>query len=173
MFHAYSGCDAISVFSGKGKKSAWRAWQIYDDIKEVFLYWPNIPSSGWMSKNWLLSCTTNPVLWAPLTRREKELFCHENRGMEKLSPTQDALLQHIKRAVHQAGVRASSTQTQQVVPSPQDYAWTRDSGSWVPVWLTIGEVSEACKELIIWFCKGDCSTCSCDNTNLGCSPLCK
>ncbi|KAJ8359070.1 hypothetical protein SKAU_G00155950 [Synaphobranchus kaupii] len=68
--------------------------------------------------------------------------------MEKLPPTQDALLQHMKRAIYQAGVWATSTQIQQVIPSPQDYGWTKESGSWMPVWLTIPEVSRACRELI-------------------------
>ena len=35
MFHAYSGCDTTSAFSGKGKKSVWLAWQAYDEATEV------------------------------------------------------------------------------------------------------------------------------------------
>ena len=103
----------------------------------------------------------------------KELFCHEIRAMEKLPPTQDALLQHIRRAVYQAGIWATSTQTQKVIPFPQDYGWTNESGSWVPVWSTIPEVSKACRELIKCSCKGDCSHCKCGKANLDCSPLCK
>jgi len=38
MFHAYSGCDTTSAFNGKGKKSAWRAWQAYDDATEIFVH---------------------------------------------------------------------------------------------------------------------------------------
>ena len=33
-----------------------------------------------------------------------------------------------------------STQTHLVVPSPQNFAWTKVSESWVPVWMTIPEV---------------------------------
>ena len=41
-----------------------------------------------------------------------------------------------------------STQTHLVVPSPQDFAWTKVSESWVPVWMTIPEVSRSCSELV-------------------------
>jgi len=34
----------------------------------------------------------------------KDLFCHKSISMEKLPPTQDALLQHSKRAAYQAGI---------------------------------------------------------------------
>lgn len=36
-----------STFDGKGKKSAWQAWQTYDDATEVCV-WPDITSSCWM-----------------------------------------------------------------------------------------------------------------------------
>ena len=61
---------------------------------------------------------------------------------------QDALLQHVRRAVYQAGIWTMSTQAQQVVPSPQEFAWTKELKSWVPVWITIPEVSRACSQLI-------------------------
>ena len=105
------------------------------------------------------------------TRRE--LFCQKNRAMDKLPPTNDALLQHVRRAVYQAGIWTTSTQTQLAVPSPHDFGWTKVSQSWVPVWLTIPEVCTACRELIKCSCKGDCSDCKCAKANLDCSPLCK
>ena len=43
VFHAYSGCDTTSAFIGKGKKSAWRAWQVYDDATDAFVYLANHP----------------------------------------------------------------------------------------------------------------------------------
>jgi len=37
VFRAFSGWDTNSAFNGKGKKSVWQAWQIYDDVTETFL----------------------------------------------------------------------------------------------------------------------------------------
>ena len=37
-----------------------------------------------------------------------ELFCCENKAMENIPPTLDALSQHVKRATYQASVWATS-----------------------------------------------------------------
>jgi hypothetical protein len=36
FFHAFSGCDTVSAFTGKGKKSCWQAWNVFPDETEVF-----------------------------------------------------------------------------------------------------------------------------------------
>ena len=35
-FHAFTGCDAVSSFHGKGKKSAWLTWGVCSDVSETF-----------------------------------------------------------------------------------------------------------------------------------------
>ena len=105
------------------------------------------------------------------TRRN--LFCHKNRAMDKLPPTSNALLQHTRRAGFQAGIWTTNTQTQQVVPSAQDFGWSKVADSWVPVWIRIPEISRSCRELLKCTCKGDCSNCTCGKADLDCSPLCK
>ncbi|KAF3832197.1 hypothetical protein F7725_025862 [Dissostichus mawsoni] len=51
-------------------------------------------------------------------RREK--FCQKNRTMEHIPPTQDSLLQHLKRVAYQSGIWATSDLAQQRTPSPED-----------------------------------------------------
>ena len=36
FFHALTGCDMVSYFSGKGKKTAFQAWKCYPEATEVF-----------------------------------------------------------------------------------------------------------------------------------------
>ena len=36
FFHAFTGCDTTSQFSGKGKKSSWEAWKSYSDATGAF-----------------------------------------------------------------------------------------------------------------------------------------
>ena len=36
FFHAFTGCDVVSGFRGKGKKSAWLTWDVCDDVTETF-----------------------------------------------------------------------------------------------------------------------------------------
>ena len=181
VFHSFSGCDTISSFNGKGKKSVWQAWQAYDDVTETFVYLAghsfqllDADDHHFLKLERLtviLYDKTSPL--SSVNEARMELFCHKNRAMDKLPPTKDALLQHTRRAVYQAGVWTMSTQTHLVVPSPQDFAWTKVSESWVPVWMTIPEVSRSCSELVKCSCKGYCSNCKCGKANLNCSPLCK
>ena len=35
-FHAFIGCDVVSAFGGKGKKSAWQTWDVFDEVTETF-----------------------------------------------------------------------------------------------------------------------------------------
>ena len=36
VFHSFTGCDQTSSFASIGKKKAWEAWAIYDEVTEVF-----------------------------------------------------------------------------------------------------------------------------------------
>ena len=36
FFHAFTGCDTVSVFRGKGKKSAWQTWEVLPYASDVF-----------------------------------------------------------------------------------------------------------------------------------------
>ena len=45
FFHAFTGCDAVSAFHGKGKKSAWQAWDVFEESTEVFRRLSSTPAS--------------------------------------------------------------------------------------------------------------------------------
>ena len=36
FFHAFTGCDVVSAFRGKGKKSAWQTCDVCDEASGVF-----------------------------------------------------------------------------------------------------------------------------------------
>ena len=178
VLHAFSGCDTTSAFNSKSKKSA---WQVYYDVTKTFVYLAGNPFQllDVDDKHFkklerltvILYDRTSPL--SSVNEARRELFCQKNRAMDRLPPTSDALLQHVHRTVYQAGIWTTSRQTQFVVPSPQDFSWTKVSGSWVPVWMTIPEVSRSCRELVKCSCKGDCSVCKCVKANVDCSSLCK
>ena len=37
VFHAVTGCDVISAFNFKGKKSVWHAWQAFEEATDTFV----------------------------------------------------------------------------------------------------------------------------------------
>lgn len=182
VFHALTGCDTTSAFKGRGKKTAWQAWQAYEDITDTFLYLARHPfehlsaDSPHFQKIERLTVImydrTSPM--NSVKEAREELFCQNNRSMDRIPPTQDALLQHTQRALYQAGIWTTCMQTHQIVPSPNEFAWTKETSQlWEPVWITLPEVSRACSELIKCSCKGVCTRCKCAKANLDCSPLCR
>jgi len=44
-FHAFTGCDVVSAFRGKGKKTAWQTWNICDEVSETFTNLSQHPTS--------------------------------------------------------------------------------------------------------------------------------
>ena len=36
VFHALTGCDTVSAFSGRGKKTAWNTWEVFPEVTEAF-----------------------------------------------------------------------------------------------------------------------------------------
>ena len=96
VFHAYSGCDTTSAFNGKGKKSAWKAWQSYEDVTETFVYLSNNPFHRMSVEDLhfqnlerltvILYDKTSPLI--SINESRKDLFCTKNRGMDRLPPTQ-------------------------------------------------------------------------------------
>ena len=50
----------------------------------------------------------------------EEIFCQKNHSIDRIPLTCDALLQHTRWALYQAGK----------IPSPKDIGWTMESGHW-------------------------------------------
>lgn len=172
LFHALTGCGTTSAFKGKGKKTTCMASLAGFSNCDRHIC-SSCPTSLWKADSRHFKTIERLVVlydhwvvhWVPLMVPEEELFCRKNRSVERIPPTKDALLQHTRRAVCQAGIWTSSMQTHQAIPSPQEFSWNKLSNSWEPVWITIPEVSKACCEQIKCSCKGDCSKCTCAKAN--------
>ena len=121
----FSSCDTTSAFNGKGKKSAWKAWQAYKDVTETLAHLTCHPFEKLNrdSKSFMQLERLTVILYDRTSSLEatKELFCQKNKPMEKRPPTQDALLEHARRTVYQAGIWTTSAQSKQAVPSPQEF----------------------------------------------------
>ena len=36
IVHAFTGCDTVSAFCGRGKKTAWNTWKVYPEVTTEF-----------------------------------------------------------------------------------------------------------------------------------------
>ena len=179
FFHAFTGCDTVSGFNLRSKKSAWDTWKAYDEATSTFLALSKAPTE--VSDDDLAVLERFTILLYDRTSAEsdinkdrQDLFCKKGRQMEALPPTRAALLQHVKRAVYQGGYCwGRMFHTTMNLPSPADWGWCNPP-KWTPFWTTLPEASIVSRELIHCACKVGCNPrrCSCRKSGLRCTGLC-
>ena len=103
----------------------------------------------------------------------KQLFAHKARALENISPTQEALKQHIKCACYQANIWNQSLVLELELLNPSDWGWTKDTSGWQPLWTTLPEAAKPCHEVIHCGCKkGYKGHCKCAKAAPKCTELC-
>ena len=179
LFHALTGCDTVSFFKGKGKKSAWLAWNEYPSVTNTFLTLLDEPSEissdllsdveQFVVKMYSKNCDSSSV-----NEARKELFASK-KGLLNIPPTKGALLQHLKRAVFQASyIWAKSLDPTQNLPSPEQWGYKQTHNGWVPHWTDLPQFTSSSNYLTKCGCNKGCNyRCKCRKINLKCTKLCK
>lgn len=107
MFHAFTGCDTVSSFAGRGKKTAWDTWVTFDDVTRAFCALAATPDSidDWMEplERFVVLLYDRTSSLESVNQARKQLFTQKGRTLDEIPPTQAALIQHTKRAAYQAG----------------------------------------------------------------------
>ena len=178
VFHAFTGCDTISSFGGRGKKTAWNTWKVFPEVTAAFedllLMQGHIRSSTISALERfviLMYDRTSDIV--EINEARKQLFTQKSRSLENLPPTLAALEQHIKRASHQSNCWNLALIPDPDLPSPADWGWKKDQTGWQPVWTNLPEASQSCSELIRCGCKKGCTgMCKCFKAALKCTALC-
>ena len=104
VFHSFTGCDTVSAFGGRGKKSAWNTWQVYPEVTVAFeslLLMEETSGAAMASLERfvvLLYNRTSDLLQVNDAR--KQLFTQKSRSLENITPTCTALKEHVKRSEH-------------------------------------------------------------------------
>ena len=127
VFNTFTGCDTVSAFATRGRKTAWDTWNP-DDMATVWSF------------TILLYDHTSSQLNSD--QAHLELFIKKGRG------TKDALVQHLKRAVYQGGhCWGQALEVAPNMPSPTDWGWM-DPSDWRPLWSTLPQASQSIIELL-------------------------
>lgn len=183
FFHAFTGCDVTSQFNGKGKKSAWKTWKSLPISTEGFTTASSSPfvpletSSPVFRLIEQFTCAMydNTTHHSKVNYLRQDLFPNRVKLMERLPPTQNALLQHVNRCVYQASIWTESLKPVIAAPSPAGFGWSKSDTGWHPIWTTI-PAAAACKELIKCGCKAVpmcVKNCKCEKAGLTCTTLCQ
>ena len=159
FFHAFTGCDTVSCFYRKGKKTVMDTWKSFPEVTSAFLSLGNTPSV--VDDSCMASLERFVVLLYDRTSAQtevngarKQLFVKKGRQFDAIPPTRAALLEHSKRAVLQVGyIWGQALIPSPTMPNPQDWGWTLDGGLWRPYWTTLPDVMGSCQELVRCGCK--------------------
>ena len=180
--HAFTGCDTVSCFYGKGKKTAIDTWNSPPEVTSAFLLLGNTPpvvddTCMAILERFVVLLYDRTSAQNALNDARNQLFVKKGRQFDAIPPTRAALLEYSKCAVSQAGYiwgQALIPNPTMPMPNPQDWGWTLDGGLWRPHWTSLPDVMGSCQELVRCGCKKGCRwQCSCVKASLCCTALCK
>ena len=128
FFHAFTGCDTVSSFGGKEKKSAWTTWISCTEETKVFSALASVPdiiSDEWMSiiERCVILMYDRTSIKDNVNDARMQLFCQKGRTLEGIPPYPDSITAaHKESCVYQAG--HCWRQTLLVRPNlPSPYEW--------------------------------------------------
>ena len=102
--HAFTGCDTVSSFNEIGNKEALETWKALPSLTKTFQELANC--SDLLSfamdeiERFVVTLYSRTSECKFVNEARKKLFAN-GRQIENIPPTQDALIQHTKRAINQ------------------------------------------------------------------------
>ena len=132
VFHAFTGCDTVSAFAGRGKKTAWATWKSFSEVTSAFN--ELLSTSSEVSEGSMLLLEQFVVLMYDRTSESmevnearKQLFSQKSRTLDNILPTQAALKQHIKHTCYQANCWNQALIMDPEMTEPSDWGWTKET----------------------------------------------
>ena len=161
FFHAFTGCDIVSAFRGKGKKSAWQTWNVCNEITENFRklsHYPPVVDDEDLQilEKFVVIMYDRSSSAECVNDARLDLFARKQRPYEAIPPIQAALKQHVNRAAYQAGcIWGQSTVSQPETESPSSWGWVKHGDVWQVVWTELPPIAETCQQLANVIAKSD------------------
>ena len=184
-FHALTGCDQTSTFANRGKKTAWDVWSTLSELTPVLVDLGNRPTLPMVNdsmatiERYVILMYDRTSSSTSVNEARKVLFTRKGRSIDNIPPSADAaLIQHTKRVAYQAGhCWGTALIPCAEIPCPSEWGWSRSAtdSTWEPLWTTIPQASESCRQLLKCGCKSDkgCrGRCTCVRAEMLCTALC-
>ncbi len=132
VFHAFTGCDTVSSFAGRGKKTAWVTWRSFPEVTSAFNELLGMPTevseeSMFLLERFVVLMYDRTSESMEVNDARKQLFSQKSRTLDNIPPTQAALKQHIKRTCYQANCWNQALVTDPDMPEPSGWGWTKET----------------------------------------------
>ena len=89
VFHAFTGCDTVSCFGGRGKRTVWDTWRAYEDVTIAFC---SLATNESLERFVILMYDRTSSLEC-VNQARKQLFTQKGRPIEAIPPTKAAHIQ--------------------------------------------------------------------------------
>ena len=176
FWYAFTGCDTVSSFNSRGKKTAWVVWAAFPEITDALarlslrITINDEESVLLLLERFVVLLYDRRGSSMSVNDARRWVFTMKGRSIENCPPTSDALLQHIRRAVLQSICWRQALLVEQELPDREHFGWKGLS----PVWMTVAEAAKSCQELVKCGCKKVCSgRCKCKKGGFKCTELCQ
>ena len=126
-FHGFTGCDVVCAFRGKGEKSAWQTWDVFDVVTETFSNLSQFPTEvtytdlKTLERFVFFSCMTGPVQSLVWTKRG--CTCLPASSDHMFPFHQPKQLYGTMLSLMQASSGGQATYADPDIGSPADWDW--------------------------------------------------
>ena len=182
-FHAFTGCDTVSAFAGRGKTGPLKQLKKDEVAIDAFVQlgtsW-NVDQSL-TSKLQEFTCR----MYAASSKTCKvnilrhEMFLSKRGEVDSSThthPCEDSLKQHMQRANYQAGVWRGALMPMPDIPEPDGHGWIKIADGGLDLdWIHRQVAPDAVLELLACQCKRKCvpDDCPCMVNGFKCTYMCR
>lgn len=177
--HAFTGCDTISAFSGKGKVKPLKIMlrkKLYIDVFSEFGNQPEMTDDEFsVLKKFVCDLyghvneSTDKVRYLMYSSRQGKMEA------KSIPPCSDSLQLHASRACYQSFIWRQCLIGKPIVPSPVGHGWEINEDEALSIcWNTVKPAPEEILELMFCTCKKECvgGSCPCVDNMLSCTDAC-
>ena len=178
-YHAFTGCDAVSAFCGRGKIKPLKTLLNNDEFIATF----QMLGSHWQLSEYLLSriemftCHMYGKFSSDVNETRYKMYCASNGPIDSecLPPCHNALQLHTQRANYISKIWKMSLEANLEVPSPVEHGWIYEGENLAIKWVSVRAAPDEILELMACTCPKKCITgkCCCIDNCLKCTDLCK
>jgi len=176
-YHAFSGCDSTSAFTGRGKVSGFKL------LKEDELFRSTMAGIGQsfnmsadqLAKGEKAICSLyGEKPHTSVNDVRHRMFGTQTTDPCRLPPCQSAAHNHLRRANYQAAIWRMCLESCPDVPSPHGHGWIVPDSEVAIKWLDVSPAPTAVMECVSCKCQlcAD-KRCSCKKNGLNCNGACK
>ena len=177
--HAFTGCDNVSAFAGKGKIAALKLLKqskLYQDLfHQIGMQWDITDEMFSKIEEFTCKICSTALETKEVNELRYRLFCVKKAKLEsqQLPPCADCLKLHTQRANYQAAIWKRSLQGCPNVPSPTGHGWIHEDAKLVIKWMDGEPAPTAGLEFLSCSCTRSCkpSSCTCIINGLNRSAL--